>query len=127
MLKFSTGAIGILETSWLRPDGPSAPTAVVMEVMGTQGMIELIPFASSVNVYTMNRVQPDNQAYVFVPGAHGRIPGMYREEASHFLECIATGRRPICTGRDALSAVVIADAIERSVATNSEIQVETGS
>jgi len=127
LIEFGNGAIGTLETSWLRPDGPSGPKAQLLEVMGTQGMIEVTPAASSVEIYAANQARTANQAYVFTPGADGRIPGIYRDEIAHFLDCIARGRAPVCGGREALSAVLVADAIERSAMTTCEVRVEPAS
>lgn len=124
LVEFGNGAIGTLEASWLRPDGPSGPKAQLLEVMGTQGMIEVTPAASSVDVYRANHVRMANQAYVFTPGADGRIPGIYRDEIAHFLDCIARGRAPVCGGPEALSAVLVADAIERSAMTSSEVRIK---
>jgi UDP-N-acetylglucosamine 3-dehydrogenase len=127
LVRFENGAIGILETSWLRPDGPSGPRAQLMEVMGTVGMIEVTPGAASFNLYTTNRTQANNQAYLFTPGPDGRIPGIYRDEIAHFLACISSGQPTVCGGREALSAVIVADAIERSAATGKEVQIEAPS
>jgi predicted dehydrogenase len=86
LVESGNGAIRTLEASWLRPDGPRGSKAQLLEVMGTQGMIEVTPAASSVDVYWANHVRMANQAYVFTPGADGRIPGIYRDEIAHFLE-----------------------------------------
>jgi predicted dehydrogenase len=125
LVEFANGAIGTLEASWLRPDGPSGPKGQLLEVVGTQGMIEVMPAASSVSVYLADHVRVANQAYVFTPGADGRIPGIYRDEIAHFLDCVGRGRAPVCGGRDALSAVLVADAIERSATTSSEVRIKT--
>ena len=47
---------------------------------------------------------------------HGQIAGVYKEETVHFLRCIQEGITPAVTGRDALLAVTVVEALERSFA-----------
>jgi UDP-N-acetylglucosamine 3-dehydrogenase len=124
MLEFENGAIGILETTWLRPDGPTLSTAAQLEVIGTSGLVEALPFISCANVYSSNTAAQTNQAYLLAAGPHGFIGGIYRDEVVHFLDCVTTGRAPLCTGREALAAVAVAEAIDRSVATRQEVPVQ---
>ena len=51
------------------------------------------------------------------PVVHGRVQGALRAEVEHFLHCVATGATPAVTMDDALRAVAVLEAAERSLAT----------
>ena len=50
-----------------------------------------------------------------------RLVEAYTAELAHFVECVATGRQPLIGGREGLAAVVLADAIARSLAEGREV------
>lgn len=116
LLRFGNGAIGTLENSWIRPQGAGASRlAASMVVMGTKGSAKIDPYSEGVTLYQSDTVEPIFPSYSFGETALGTIGGAYRDEFAHFIDCVDTGREPIISPQQALSAVVVCEAIEESL------------
>ncbi|MEF3305058.1 Gfo/Idh/MocA family protein [Paenibacillus sp. GYB003] len=123
MLKFSRGAIGILENNWLLPDGAASFADVRTEITGDAGSLI---------------VRDPERGLAFVGGAsteyasllgggqvHGKTRGPLADELAHFVECVRAGRpsdilRPI----DAWKAVRVAAAVRESAARGGPVRLE---
>lgn len=117
ILEFDNGAIGVLENSWLRPDGPTVDKTAWMHIHGDAGMAEISPFVAASKI-TGSRVSTHNQVYLDSATAT-KSGGLYAEEVEHFLAVIARQAEPIATVEDGLRAVAAISAIEESLASKS--------
>jgi predicted dehydrogenase len=119
LLTFENGIVASLENSWVCTPVVGRPMAAQFEVRGPAGIIDVATHEQGVGIYKGDvAVYPDTQ---YAPVLHGRITGVYRDQIAHFIECVASGAEPVVTGEDGLAAVVVADALNRSVAEGREI------
>jgi predicted dehydrogenase len=116
LLRFENGAIGTLENSWIRPEGAgSRRIGASLIVMGTEGSLRVEPFQECMTTYRPNYVEPALPLVSFDNTVWGKISGIYRDEFGHFIDCIQTAARPIISPEQALSAIIVCGAIERSL------------
>lgn len=124
LLQFENGAIGMLENSWLRPNGAATRRiGSSLVIMGTQGALHVETNTAGMTVYQPNVAESATPPYSFDKTVFGQISGVYRDEFAHFLECIRTGTSPIVSPQQALSAVMVCAAIERSVSEHRPIAI----
>ena len=95
VLRFTGGALGIVDNSRFAGYGFECS----LEIVGSEGTLRI--------GNPTNRVAEDNI------DRHG---GAYLEELRHFVECVDGGEEPRVGGEDALAALRLALAAERSVA-----------
>jgi predicted dehydrogenase len=111
VLKFDDGTIATLETSWIA----SLPTWQ-FEAVGTQGTLLITtPELGSIQLGGGEGIQFARPLYGFEPLPSGHTLNVYQAELMHFLECVAAGRPFIIQPEEALMAVAVAEAIDRSV------------
>jgi predicted dehydrogenase len=116
-LRFSTGAIGLLEQSWGLPYGLPSLLDAQLEVVGTEGAAYIDMRASSISMFTDgNYTQPD--VILFGPVTH-----LLRDEYECFLAYLAGQSKPGASGKEALEALYVAEAITRSAETGKPIQL----
>jgi predicted dehydrogenase len=119
LLKFDDGTIADLETSWV-----SSSLSFQFEAMGTEGGVQITsPEIGAVQVGA-GGTRFANPLYGFEPLPDGQTFNVYQAELMHFLKCIVTGQAFIVRPEEALMAVSVAEAIDRSVASG---QVENPS
>ena len=127
LVRFENGAIGTLENSWLRPNGTACRrigSSLVM--MGTKGAYRAEPYHEASTLYQPGHAEPVFMAYSHGKTHLGTIGGLYRDEFAHFVACVKTGAAPIVSPAQALSAVVVCNAIERSLREGIPVQVDQG-
>lgn len=125
LLRFASGAVGMLENSWIRPEGPGASRlAATLVIMGSEGSVKIEPYMENVTFYRSNAIEPVFPSYSFDDTVLGRIGGAYRDEFEHFIDCVKTGRQPIISPQQALSAVVVCEAIEQSLKTGASVRID---
>jgi predicted dehydrogenase len=124
LLRLDDGAVATLEASWLRPEEASGAWGSSMALWGTEGAIDVQPYAASLTVAGAGRSTAENQAYLVAPGAHGDITGIYRDELLDFVAAARGQRSPACGGPEGLDAVCVASAIKRALSEGGEVEVE---
>jgi predicted dehydrogenase len=125
LLRFENGAIGTLENSWIRPNGAaSRRLGSSLVVMGDQGAVYVETNTAGVTIYQPSATEPVSPPYNFAPTVFGQISGVYRDEFAHFLDCVRTGNTPIITPQQAQSAVIVCEAIERSLTERRPVLLE---
>ncbi|MCA1688613.1 MAG: Gfo/Idh/MocA family oxidoreductase [Actinobacteria bacterium] len=121
------GALAVLQSTWLVPD--AAPITLVgppagpldlwgtidaqLEVVGTSQVGKVDLMASGFSLWDDSGTRtPDTGLW---PEVHGRVSGALREELSHFLDCVRTGKRShLAPPETGAVAVRLAEAIVRS-------------
>jgi UDP-N-acetylglucosamine 3-dehydrogenase len=125
LLHFENGAIGMLENSFIRPNGAATRRiGSSLVIMGTAGAVYVETNTAGATVYQPNVAEPLTPAYSFEKTVFGQISGVYRDEFAHFLDCVRTKNAPIVSPQQALSAVIVCEAIERSLAGQSAITID---
>src|SRR5215217_5451056 len=131
LVEFESGAVGILETSWLVP--PGAPANVVIpawrgtidaeiEVIGEEGTgrIRLLdaPFSLWSTEFT---AAPETGLW---PEINGSIGGALRDEDAHFIDRVRCGApESIASVADAVTGLRVAEAIVASAAGGTAIEL----
>jgi predicted dehydrogenase len=111
VLRFDDDTIASLETSWIA----SVPSWQ-FEAVGTRGMLQITTPNLGSMVHAGEGIQFARPLYGFEPLPSGNTLNVYQAELMHFLECVAEGRPFIIQPEEALMAVAVAEAIDRSVA-----------
>lgn len=121
LLEFDDGSIGCVEQAWVFPRNSGPRQSPVLEIVGTAGFIHVNPYQLGVSIQQAGEASYPDSTYMFDPLVHGRVVGVYEAETAHFLECVAAGQEPIITPQEALEAVKVAAAIERSLAEDTDV------
>ncbi len=119
ILTFADGSLGLLENSWGMPEVMGRLRRFQFDVIGTHGVIEVYAHEQGIGIYTAHGATFPNT--LWLPEIHGRLGGVYRDQVAHFVDCVARGRTPACTGEEGLQAVRVAAAIMRSLQEGREV------
>ena len=123
-LRFDNGAIGTTQVSWYLPACGDRSRSCLFDLFGTGGRIHLEPYSSGMTIYSeAGAWARPTPGYAYEPVAPGIFPSTYRSEVEHFLRCITQGETPIITAEDALIAVALVEAVERSLREGREVPV----
>ena len=128
---YEDGSIATVESGWTLPQAWGsirAPAAwspfgdVRLDVFCEEGAV-------STDLRTMNLTGVDTKGWRHPdtrhwPRLHGRIAGALREEVDHFLACMGAAEEPLSSGRTARGAVVLCDAVHRSLETEAPVEIE---
>ena len=121
LLEFDDGSIGCVEQAWVLPRNSGLRQSPVLEIVGTAGFIHVNPYQVGVSIHQAGEASYPDSTYMFDPLVHGRVVGVYEAETVHFLECVAAGQEPIIAPQEALEAVRVAAAIERSLVEDTDV------
>jgi len=123
LLEFDDGSIGCAEQAWVFPRNSGPRQSPALEIIGTAGFIHVNPYQVGVSIQQAGEAAYPDSTYMFDPLVHGRVVGVYEAETVHFLECVADQQKPIITAQEALEAVRVAAAIERSLVAGVDVLV----
>lgn len=124
VLKFSGGAVGFLQTSWLLPD-KTAFLDDALQVIATAGLANVDVLHSGLSIWREEGVEYPDVSYE--PRLRGAAFGALREELNYFAMCVLEGRQPtVVTAQDGVEAVRVAGALVESGRAAREIRVSSG-
>lgn len=123
-ITLADGALFLLENSWATPQTQGNPRSFLMTIRGSRGIGEVEAYEHGLSIYTPEATANLGGDVLYFPAVHGRAIGVYRDMVDHFLDCVATGREPAVQGEDGWAAVVVADAIMRSLRSEREVSIE---
>ena len=121
LVTYENGAVACLEACWVLPE--NSPTIIddKVELVGTKGVAYVDACDNGVRFVTGDRVQyPDSRHWYNVNGAPS---GDLSEEIMAFIGNIVNGTKSIITPLDALNSLKVVDAIERSIAAGTEVEL----
>jgi len=122
LLKYENDAVGCLETSWVLPEGQPNTLDARLEVVGTEGRVAVrVGDSEPLEVSGPDRSWRPDIAYG--PVVYDQQAGAIRHQLEHFARCIRDEQEFIITPEDARAAVVLADAIHRSLETGMPAQL----
>lgn len=113
-LKLEGGIIATLDTSWSRPDNFPIWGDVVMEIVGSNGVINLDMFSQNISIYkdskptTLYESWGSDADYLLV---------------NNFVESIKGNETPLISGEDGLKALEVALGAYRSIDSHQVIQI----
>jgi predicted dehydrogenase len=110
--RFDNGVVAMVELNWIMPDGHPTGFDQRLDVTGSAGRIELVGHYGGLVAMDGERSSwPDTALW---PTVYGDVVGALEKETVHFIECIRKGSSPRVSATDALIAVKMAVAAERS-------------
>jgi len=122
LLRFESGAIGSLESSWLLPPTEPAGLNSRFDIVGTKGCVYIGNVNHPLFVCTEERnYHPDTSYW---PVLHGRAVGDLRESMHHFLTCMLEDREPIVGLKEGRLAVHLVRAIQSSCRQGLPVKLE---
>jgi len=121
MYRFSSGAIGVIENTWMLPAGTLFRIHEQMEIVGTKGAIYI--HGSDTNLVVQGAHGIDCPDTHYWPQIHGQTVGALRTEIAYFVDCVARGAQPtVVTPAEARAAVAATSAAEKSARTGKVIR-----
>lgn len=125
VFRLEGGAVGMLETCWVIPEGSPNSLDARLEVVGSEGRVAAIVGCEGFEQQSQERAQrPD---VIYWTEMHERAHGGLQRQLEHFAQCVAENREPVISPQHARSAVEVAAAIHRSLETGQPVDVGTSS
>jgi predicted dehydrogenase len=106
-ISYPGGQIATIDCSWSEPEHSPNWGGLTLEVVGTQGVAEMDPFAPRVGGFD----NANRKEFWLSFGVDSTVPLI-----DEFLSAISAGREPRPNGRTGLRSLAIADAAQRSAA-----------
>ena len=116
------GTLINLESCWALPDGYAQEIDFFVQVLGTQGALQMDLFAHDLWVHTPARGGVRDYT-MGVAGGSGHLMGWWPESVRYFLRCVASGEAPEPGPDEAARVSQALLAIERSWRTGQEVAV----
>lgn len=110
-LRFASGAVGAVECSWALPRETPAALSQELDVLGTAGHLHIRLADEGLEIAAGGRYEVP---YLSLLGA---TPQALRTELLAFVDAIRTDTPPGVSVEDAVEAVRLAEAVDRSIAT----------
>ncbi len=121
LLKFESGAVGNLETSWIAPPTDPAGLNSRFDIIGTRGSIYIENVNGRMLHCTDDGCRHPDLSYWPVLG--GQVVGALRESLTHFLTCLLQGRQPCVGAREGRLALQLVLAIQESCRTGRPVEI----
>lgn len=122
IVRFSGGTVVDFESAWSLPSGTRHMIDARLEIIGTEGMVEVQCGDSGLHFADNARAQEiDTQHW---PEREGRIGGDLREQLHAVLDWIGGAERPVATGPEALRSLGLTLAMIRSAETNEVVRLD---
>jgi UDP-N-acetylglucosamine 3-dehydrogenase len=111
-----------MECSWVLPRYFGSGLDAAMAIVGTEGRAEVHGLDQGLRIADRNALQfPDTMRWV--EHEDGSAGGFLAAEVAHFIRCVRNGTGPAVAVEDAVAAVRVAAAIERSLAEKRTVPV----
>jgi predicted dehydrogenase len=121
-VRYAGGAVATFESCWVYPD--TFPTMVdsYVEVVGTEGVINLDRRTEQIEIATTDGFSfPRNLLQRTV---HGVSAGAVRDCLWHFVDCVATGAEPLVTIESAATTTAVLEALHESARSGRPCRVQ---
>lgn len=123
MIAFEDGALAVIETSWLLPNGSPAYLDASLEVMGTEGVAFIEALDANSAYWYSDRMESLDAACR--PRLYGTTIGPLRDEIAYFISCVAARHKPeLVKPEDSLRALQVSLAMLRSADTGSPVRLQ---
>jgi predicted dehydrogenase len=121
LLTFEDGTVASLETGWAGP-----VSSWQFYAAGDKAVLQITTPELGTAFHGSGSTQMANPLYGFDPVTEGLTLNVYQAELAHFTACLDSGRRFLVAPEEALAAVAVAEAIDRSAASG-HVQTPTDS
>jgi predicted dehydrogenase len=124
LITFANGILAACETGWILPRGHSSGSDTRLAVQGSEGRLDVELMDQGIALSG-----PDRSAHLdtlFLPRVRGELRSIFVDEVRHFARCATGEARPLVTARDAVAAVVMAEAVLESARTHEPVTIAAG-
>lgn len=119
LLTFESGAVGSYETSWVMPH---VDIDAKLDITGSTGALNIDIYNQNLKIYEDgNKVSYPDTAYNI--DTYGKQTGFVKEEVATFVNCILEEKEFPITVEEAHRAVLIVEAIEKSIETGQSVKI----
>lgn len=120
-LRFASGAVAVLETSWVLPTSAPAPLSSGLRVVGTGGAATIEGNDAGVSLLDSGGMRlPDLMNW---PVGRSGVEGNLRTSIQHFIGCVLDGGEPVMGLAEAREAQEIVAALKTSIAEERPIEL----
>lgn len=117
LFRFEDGTFAVIETIWSLPENVPYIIDAQMEIIGTEGMLNIDNSGKNFTVITKDGVAFPESKYW--PKVHNARRGYLKEEFDYFIKCIISGRKPtVITPMESRNAVHAIRMAEKSAREN---------
>ncbi|MHB1253608.1 MAG: Gfo/Idh/MocA family protein [Candidatus Humimicrobiaceae bacterium] len=121
LFRLNDGAFAVVENNWSLPDSSPFAIDAKMEIIGTDGIINIDNSGNNYSVLTKKGISYPQSTYW--PKVNGMRRGFLKEEFDYFLKCIAEGKKPtVITPQESRDVVYAMRMAEKSAAENRVIE-----
>jgi predicted dehydrogenase len=121
LIQYEDGVLACVEGCWILPSNSPTELDDRMEIVGTLGALYLSSCDEGVHIVAKDKVHfPDS---IHWPEINGEVGGTIYEELTSFVNCIIRETKPLVGASEALLALEVVDAIERSLLEDREVSV----
>jgi len=124
VVTFENGALGSAELGWHVPATATAARSAGVLVIGTQGVVQIDQLATGLESWSTGQLDTGLDG-MFWSEAYGVPGGALGLEIRHFADCIRGRREPAIQLADAIEALRLSLAMERSAATGEIVDLKT--
>lgn len=111
-MKYPSGVIATVDCSWSYPDSASTWGGLTLQIVGTEGLMTIAPFAQHLSGY-------DTSSAVYLP-IGDKLDGVMLDE---FINSVRLGQSPQPDGQVGLRTLEIVDAARRSAQTGQPVRL----
>ena len=123
VLEFASGALGMIETTWLTPDQAGIFSSDILHLITDKGIasLDLVPGGLSFWFETGFHV-PDT---IGAPRIRGNVQGGLTAELSYFVSCVTRNEKPkVVTAEEALEGIRVAIALVESAEKQEDVVLD---
>jgi predicted dehydrogenase len=125
VVEYENGVIANLESCWSLPGSSPIELDDRIEIIGTDGVMYIDGICNGLKVVgKQGTMQPDTVAW---PQVNGYCGGALFEEITAFINYIVHGQKPLVGASEGYEALLVADAIDRSICEGKEILIQEDS
>ena len=121
LLKFESGAVGNLESSWIQPLTAPAGLNSQFDILGDKGSIHIGNVNGALLLCTEERAFHPDVSYW--PVLWGQAVGTLRESMTHFLTCLLDDEEPCVGIKEGRLAVQLVLAIQESCRSGKPVEI----
>jgi UDP-N-acetylglucosamine 3-dehydrogenase len=120
IIEFSSGAMGIIETTWLTPDAVGVFSNDCLQLITDKGIARLELVDGGLSFWLEGGLLvPDT---IGAPRIRGHVEGALAAELSYFLACVIKGEKPqVVTAEEARDGIEVAVALVESATKDREV------
>jgi UDP-N-acetylglucosamine 3-dehydrogenase len=117
LFRLNNGALAVIENIWSLPDNVPYAINATMEIVGTEGVIEIDNSGRNFSILTKKGLSYPEARYW--PVIHGSRRGFLKDEFSYFLNCIVNKTKPtVITPQESRDVVYAIRMAEKSAVEN---------